>query len=190
MTTLIASLLLLVIWHFVYESTVAENWRMELRNELFSLRDDLRSELIKNGGELDFETFNISQDRINSCIHHLGSISFYLLYVANNAIARDPNLKRLIESRREKYTSHKNDNLHKINKMVTHVWFKAILVNSGGWIIFWPPILVGLVGIKSANWCQQWFAKTAGPYFRNLSVLPESRYTKLERGIPDFASIA
>ena len=48
MITLFYILIILAVWHFVYEAILLPSIRWNLRNELFALRDRLRNVVIEN----------------------------------------------------------------------------------------------------------------------------------------------
>lgn len=72
MATALFILFIFAIYHFVYESIIAPNVRLELRFELFKLRDELRN--IKLNRELskeDNEVFSILDETICVAINRL-----------------------------------------------------------------------------------------------------------------------
>ena len=146
MATALFILFIFAIYHFVYESIIAPNVRLELRFELFKLRDELRN--IKLNRELskeDNEVFSILDETICVAINRLPFFNFSSNYDANKEFENNKSFKDRVLKKASLIDNTTIDDFKKINEKVMKTTFKAFLVNTGGFIFMIMPFLILLI---------------------------------------------
>jgi hypothetical protein len=132
------------ILHFVYESIIAPSLRLELRFELFRLRDEVRFLKIESlnnddeGPQFVEQHFYELQDSINSLICLLFRFDLTTLCAISEEIERDAELKQRVEARSRMLDNCVLPAVLEIRRKQFWIATKALAVNSG-------PMLVWLV---------------------------------------------
>ncbi len=138
-------LLLATVWHFVYEGVIAPTARFHLRNELFALRDGVRYQMVsKNLKDFERESVLFFHDGISQCIHFLSELNIVMLFETNKILVRDNTFKKEVEKRSKALEKIENTNIVEALKKANSLVRKAILWNSGSWIIYILPIAICL----------------------------------------------
>ncbi|WP_116808358.1 hypothetical protein [Steroidobacter cummioxidans] len=139
----IVILVAVAILQFVYESIIAPSLRLELRFELFKLRDEVR--LLKidssgagNGVEFAELHFYELQDSINSLISLLFRFDLATVSAISAEIERDAELKRRVVERSRILDDCALPEILAIRGEQFRIATKALVVNSG-------PVLIWLV---------------------------------------------
>ena len=146
MTVLFFVFVGLVIFHFAWEGIIAPSLRIEIRYELFKVRDELRRLKISHGNEIDDELFIFLQNGINKGIRLLHDVTIETAYRAYKE-ATPEELERVsriaedcpVDGVKEVY-----------NRSGLYVGL-AFLVNSGGWFAYLVPILIAFIGFTKVK---------------------------------------
>lgn len=125
----IVILTVVAILHFVYESIVAPSLRLELRFELFRLRDEV--ELLKIGS-LRAEL----QDSINSLICLLFRFDPVTVRAISEEIDRDAGLKQRVEARSRILDDCVLPEVLAIRNRQLRIATKALAVNGGPMLVW------------------------------------------------------
>ena len=152
----------LCLWHFVWEGIVAPSLRMQIRDRIFALRDELRNRIIDGDPASADRAFDYLQEIMNTSIVYLSAADPVSLYMAKRAFARDENFR--LESEKRLQVIEANDVARDISKRLNRLYGDAFLVNSGGWFIYLIPLLLTLV-----------LFSTIIDFFRQILALPTSR---------------
>lgn len=146
MVTLFYILVFIALWHFFYESVLANSLRHGLRYEFFGIRDELRR---LNIGKLNNKDQKIYELLDNSICHIINSMSFitYGNYLhLKKIISNDIKLKESIEDVKTMIESSENEKLKEINERIAILGGKALLINNGGWAMYLlAPFIIFLV---------------------------------------------
>ncbi len=137
----------LVTWHFVYESIVVPSYRLQLRFELFALRDELRFLKIVHGEEFDDEAFNVLHTAMNSLISRLHAINIRTLYLASQALEQQEWKERVAKSRHA-IGECKIDRVKEIDSECFSAFRRVFIANSGGWAAYVVPIAILAAGLR------------------------------------------
>lgn len=135
MVWVLAIIILVSAWHFVYEGAIAPTARMLLRNRVFRIRDDLRRVHIEDD-RLDADLFSLLQDSLNSAIVCLDKIGLAQLVEFRSAMKRDESLRLRIEKRMKLVSECEIDRVKEIEAGLSKTLYLALLFNSGGWIVW------------------------------------------------------
>lgn len=147
MIYLLAAVFTLTVFHFMYESTLAPSFRLQLRFELFRLRDDLR-DLKSTRKDLDDKHFHYLQDSINTLIANLARFDAATLARIEVEFQRDPELRKRTEARCKVMNDCDVAEARLIRRKCNRIGVKALAVNSGGWSIYILPGVFVLVGLS------------------------------------------
>lgn len=130
------------IFHFVYESIIAPSLRLELRFELFRLRDEVRllkiESLRAEGETSEFmeRHFHELQDSINSLICLLFRFDLMTVCAISEEIGRDAELKRRVEARSQILDDCVLPEVLAIRGKQFRIAMKALAVNSGPMLVW------------------------------------------------------
>lgn len=145
------------ILHFVYESIIAPSLRLELRFELFRLRDEVRLLKIESLGapaeRSEFVERQVCelQDSINSLICILFRFDLATVCAISEEIDRDAELKRRVEARARILDDCVLPKVLAIRSKQIRIATKALAVNSGP-MLLWPVLPTSLsVGYQAVR---------------------------------------
>jgi hypothetical protein len=148
---ILATLVVLTLTHFIYEAILAPSFRASLRLSLFALRDRLRNLKMEKGAKLSDEVFRDLQGSINFAATRLNQIDLHLLKNAREAFERDKKLRERVARRIAMFEACPMVELHQIRSDYFEVLDTALAVNTGGWVPYLIPIVIGLVLRDSAQ---------------------------------------
>lgn len=144
--------------HFIYESTILPSIRMELRNKLFSLRDELRD--LKIEGKMDGATqsdFDILHGGINHYLNRLSLVTVSYRYAIMKEIESDPKIRESAKARMSRLETCGREDVLKIYSEMNRTLSAAFVFNSLGWafyiipaILLWKSITKPLGFIKAS----------------------------------------
>ncbi len=174
MTFLFYTLIIVTAYHFVWEAILAPSFRLGLRFELFRLRDELRWLHHKDPDDCTEEIFRCIQGSINNGIRLLPKTDFALLRSVDRAIAEDSGLKKRIEKRRELIEACINPEIREFERRISSVTRRALVVNTGGWIIYLIPVVLAAV-------CFGWVKRFVGK-LRDALLVPEKELNRISPG--------
>lgn len=134
----------LAAWYFLWESILAPSWRMNLRHQLFEMRDELRWAWI-DADASHAEAFALLQESLNNAIRFLHTINFSLILTIKRELSSNPGLSRRIENRRATIDASDHATIHKVDDKSAKIVSQALVANIGGWLCIVVPILIILV---------------------------------------------
>lgn len=143
-TTYFYLLIFLAIWHFFYESVLAASMRHGLRYKFFQLRDELRNVKIDNAlSRKDEQIYEILDNSICQMIDSMSFISAVNYFRLKNQIHKNNKRRSDIDNLKNFIHSADNINLKQIDKKIGILGSEVLVVNNGGWIIYFIiPLLV------------------------------------------------
>lgn len=145
MTVLFFIFVALAIFHFVWEGIIAPSTRLEIRYELFKLRDRLRRLKIECNDQIPDELFGILQRSINTEIRMLHNADIASLYEANKKFGDDKELLAEMNKIEKLIEECPIAEVKEIRDKSIWVLFVGFLVNCGGWAIYIIPMFIVLL---------------------------------------------
>ncbi|UJB17600.1 MULTISPECIES: hypothetical protein [Lysobacter] len=175
MDILILVLAGLAFFHFVYEGIWAPSARMELRNEMFGLRDELRKMRIARDKPCSKEAFDIAHDGVNQYLNrlHWVTISFERRY---SRALKDREFRNVVKKRAAILHDADNEQLKSVAHRANGIIEKAFFTNSGGWL---PYLLTLAVIAILVNSIRSKFSKRIDRRASQVLATPEARIEKL-----------
>ncbi|WP_279191353.1 hypothetical protein [Butyricimonas virosa] len=173
MATTLLILLLLAIYHFVYESIIMPMCRLEFRYTLFENRDKLIK--LKAEGVISDEVFNIVYYYINSAINRLPYLRLSLYAQARKEFGENPLLRKKIDERMAVVMECGNEDVVRIMDNVSGVIYNAFVGSFGAMLIYILPIFIVVWVIKyifSIAWGSR-------KLIQNSVLLPEKEFEKM-----------
>jgi hypothetical protein len=149
-------LLVVALYHFICESILAPSMRLKLRVELFVLRDRVRSLKIESPESFKDRHFHYLQDSLNNLIALLARFDCATLARIEAEMKRHPEMRRHAEERSRTFDDCDLEDARVIRYESLKIASAALVVNSGGWLIYViPPLAVvgawfGLSGYVSS----------------------------------------
>jgi hypothetical protein len=179
MAYFLVALLIVALYHFVYEAILAPSLRLKLRFELFVLRDRVRALRIESPGALQDKHFHYLQDSINTLIAVLARFDVATFERIEAEMKRNPELRRLVEERSRILDDCALEEAKGIRYASLRLASVALAVNSGGWFIYVVPPLAMMAGWFGLSGCVSSFkrrikAVLAIPQADINKVAPES----------------
>lgn len=157
MTYFIFGLACVALCHFVYESILAPSIRLELRFELFKLRDEVRSLKINNlsskVSEPQFvdEHYGYLQDSINALLCILYRYDLAAIWTITGQIDCDEALRQRVEARARFLDDCELPTVRAMRKRQLHIAGKALAVNSGPMLLLLLAPALALRGYKAVR---------------------------------------
>lgn len=137
MTFTVIAVILIVSFHFIYDGIILPSIRLHFRNELFSLRDKLRSIEINGGVTKEDEiSFSIVESSVNNSIKKLHAFNFVNL----NKASKIEGIQEKATERLKVISNSKNKEILNIFSQASEVTFHVFIANMGGWAIYILPI--------------------------------------------------
>jgi hypothetical protein len=168
MATFFLILTALALVNLLYERVLSPSFRFSLRLRLFALRDELRELKITHGGKIDNELFRTLQGSINATINRLASIDLRLLTEAHIAFEHDAELRKYAEDKEALLEACALEEVRRIREKHIKLMMLTLTVNSGGWVPYVIPVVLGLV-----------FARSTTTLIRKTFALPEADLNKI-----------
>lgn len=173
LATILFIVILLSVFHYIYESLILPNIRMVNRYKLFALRDRLREIKISGGEDIDDKLFKIVDDGINNTIQFLpyATISTFVDYVL--ATHSDDRIKKRVEGRVEYVEKSNCPEVIAIANKTSQYLFQTLIYNSLMLSIYFLPLVIISLTIHSF-W--KWIRRTARllSFTNSLKVVPQT----------------
>lgn len=173
---LIIFVVVISIFHFVYEGIILPSIRLYFRNRLFILRDKLRSIYINEKNNIDHESFNLIHDSLSSLISRLHYLSVSVIVDIQKEYTTNPEFRKKIARREMLIEKCKHEEINSIIREVNGIVKKTIIANCGAWFIYLIPIAICVHSIKLLS-----------QIAKEIVVIPESDANRL---IPDTSNYA
>ena len=158
MTYFIFGMVCAALCHFVYESILAPSLRLELRFELFKLRDEVRFLKMNNlsskaASEPEFvdEHYGYLQDSINSLLCILHRYDLAAIWTITDQISRDEALRQRVEARARLLEDCELPAVLSVRKRQINIAAKALAVNSGPMLLLLLAPAFALRGYKAVR---------------------------------------
>lgn len=157
MTYFIFAMVCAALCHFVYESIMAPSLRLELRFELFKLRDEVRllkiDNLLVNAGGPEFvdKHYGYLQDSINSLLCILHRYDLAAIWTITDQISRDEALRQRVEARARLLEDCELPAVLSVRKRQLDIAAKALAVNSGPMLLLLLAPAFALRGYKAVR---------------------------------------
>lgn len=157
MTYFIFALACVALCHFVYEAILAPSLRLELRFELFRLRDEVRRLKIDNlsarAKEPEFVDahYEYLQDSINALICILDRYDVTAIWTITNRINRDETLRLRVEARARLLDDYALPAVLSVRNRQLHIAAKVLAVNSGPMLFLLLAPALALRGYKAVR---------------------------------------
>lgn len=142
MATIFFILVLLAIFHLMYESILLPMFRVELRYKLFGLRDELRMLKSEKGDTVNDEVFYLLDDTICAIINRLPYFSISSRYDAYKEYDNNDQFKENVENTKKLISSCKEKDIQEINKNLMKFTSIGFVLNIGGWSYIIIPIVL------------------------------------------------
>jgi len=151
MSTFIVIISFLALFHFIYELIVLPSIRLHLRNQLFSLRDDIRHLKINGLEKKDEQAFWFVHDGINIFLTKIPKITFLKLIKFKEAHDKDPSFLKEAEMRISVVKNSSNEAIISIFRSTSDILVKAVIANMGAWFFYLVPIFVLTVFMRQLS---------------------------------------
>lgn len=148
MKLLIYIALFLAIWHFVYEGIIAPAIRVRLRNQLFSVRDDLRKAKLEKLSRSDERAFSFVHNGVNNFLNRLPNMTITAIANIRREIAADMAKQQLLDEHVNAVLNCENTRIRDAFKNANAIIEHAILTNMGGWFVYIIPAAMIIGGFK------------------------------------------
>jgi len=143
-TYMILGLLIMASVHFIYEGILAPSFRLKLRFELFSLRDELRQLKIDCAQSLSDKHFDYLQDSLNGLIAVLHRYDAGTLAAVEHELRTNPELRADIEARVRILDDCNIPRARTIRNRSLWIAGKALATNNGAWFCYLLPLALPL----------------------------------------------
>jgi len=148
MTIFISILIIIAVYHLLWESAILPTHRLYLRNKLFKLRDEIR-ELKQQGiSEKDKAALKLLHQSVNFYTTRLHQLTMGLQITLEQEYKEDPKFRERVAKKSEILKSADNKAVLKIYNEANDILENAYLMNAGGWFVYLIPIALMLFPIQ------------------------------------------
>jgi hypothetical protein len=144
MQYVLAALIVLGAWHYLYENIVLPTVHTSFRNKLFALRDELRGHLIDRP-EIDKAAFEVAHDGINNAINCVDVIDLSMQMRVQHLMSTDADFRARVDARRKLVDETSSTEIKDIVKRANEMLRDVFVLNSGGWFVYVVPIVIAIV---------------------------------------------
>ncbi|GGA28780.1 hypothetical protein [Dyella nitratireducens] len=144
MEYLIASLVILSVWHYMYENIVLPAIHTSSRNKFFSLRDELR-QLYIDDPAIDGQAFNVAHEGINTAIFSVDRIDLSMQFRLQRRFVTDSAFKNRVMAREKIIKETSSAEIRDIVRRANEYLRDAFVYNSSAWFIYIIPIALVVV---------------------------------------------
>lgn len=145
MEYLIIGLFVAALFHFVYESVVAPSLRTQLRFDLSSTQDELRSLKSSLGEKLDERYFEQVQATVNAFVSLLDRFDAATLIAFKMEKSRNRELRERCERSVQAIQDCTLQEARNLQRRIAWIAARTIAVNNGAWMVFVLPAALVLV---------------------------------------------
>jgi hypothetical protein len=172
MSYLILVLMLMALWHWVYESLVAPSLRQSLRLELGWLHQELQDSMGAEADPSRHEPWRMLEESV--CVLDLLLEKFDAVTVASVAfeLRRDPVLRARAEARGRMLDGSGSAAVRRVRQRTLDLAAKAVAINSGGWCIFIVPLALVRVGMRRLGRAIAASVSLSNGELRRIAALP------------------
>ncbi len=143
-------LIILAIWHFVYEAILVPSIRWNLRNELFVLRDRLRNVVIEKQ-KYDKNVFDLVHSGLNNYINRLHHLDFWFELKLREILKNNSKIRTEVEQNLQRIEESKNQEIKAVFEQTKGIFWRVFIANMGGLLFYWIPILLVVIFLRKIS---------------------------------------
>lgn len=141
--------------HFIYDGILAPSMRCKLRNDLFDLRDQLRTAQISNRDSKATEAFDVVHAGINAYLNRLQAVTVSLRAKFYQLNREDARFQQEWHRRRRVVEEARNQELEQIKARANATIELAFVVNSAPLLVYSLPVALCLAPLfQLRRWSQ------------------------------------
>lgn len=140
MTWLFYITLALAIGHFVYESIIAPNLRIGIRNELFKIKDELESICLDELNENDKAIYYMLHSSLTGLMLRLPKLNLSLMKEAKREFETDAKFREKVLKKKQLIESSNNTVLKQLYSRSSKAFLDAFIINTGAWFMLLVPL--------------------------------------------------
>jgi hypothetical protein len=144
-TALIILLLVLPLWHFLWESVFLPSFRLKVRLQLFQLRDELRHIRIVNPSLVSDDVFSQAERKLNTYIQGLAFIDPFVLRQTDRFLKADVELSERLMKKNQAFDAAAPPQVIAIVEKGVRLAAMSAYVNSGGWMVYALPLATAVL---------------------------------------------
>ena len=131
---------------FIYEAIILPSFRLNLRFQLFSLRDRLRNLKSELGHGLNNAAFHALDDSLSRQMERQHRYSAVTLYDADKLYREDESFKRSVDQDLEVFEHCQLPEFIEIRNQAANLFCYTLLANSGVLVVLLLPVILIVVG--------------------------------------------
>ncbi|QIM65248.1 hypothetical protein [Frederiksenia canicola] len=151
MTWLFYITLTLAIGHFVYESIIAPNLRVGIRNELFEIKDELDSICLDELSENDKAIYYMLHSSLTGLMLRLPKLNLSLMKEAQREFETDAKFRERVLKKRQLIEASHNAVLKELYCRSNKAFSDAFIINTGAWCMLLVPLLFVVKAMKQTQ---------------------------------------
>ena len=173
---LFVCLLALTVVHFVYERLLLPTIRLNLRYQVFALRDQLRG---LHDESLDPKVYRYMQEALNNSINILPRLNLSLIWEAQRALRDNPGLEKRIETRWKVINECPVEEICTIYRDCGAILMRAFNANCFFFYIYLLPfVLIGLFFFECKNKIVRFIEYMLSVPEKESPIIPSLRFAE------------
>jgi hypothetical protein len=145
MATLIIIIGFLVMLHFLYEAIFGPTLRLQIRHELFAVRDSLHSIKLENLSADDKKIVAIMDGAINHALDRMPQMTIYNSYKMKQEYQNNARFKEFVNDIQQSLEKTNNKGIKNIDSKLDELTIKIFIVNMGGALIYLIPMYLLII---------------------------------------------
>lgn len=133
-------------WHLLYEAVIARALRMSIRYRLFAHRDHLRA--MAKERSIPRHVFELFDNHLNVMIGTIPLVTIGTLVRVQRRLNTDHQMARLVRANLRIFDTCDSDEFQAVRRQATRMFASAVAVNSGGWAIYFLPVVLLLMAYR------------------------------------------
>ncbi|ENZ5482424.1 hypothetical protein ACGU0V_004005 [Serratia marcescens] len=146
--------------HFIYERILLPSIRLHYRNQLFTLRDEIRAKIIHGTSESGIQAANLVHDALNNAINRLHLLTLPNKFRAQKRVYEDAVIRQRLKREIEVFKRCDDEDIIKILMKSGGVLENVLIFNNLMALVYLSPIVFCVLFcihvVKTTNRVVRW----------------------------------
>jgi hypothetical protein len=160
-------------FHFIYEGIIAPSLRLNLRFQIFELRDRLR-EMRLEAPQCEVEAYDVLHHRLNSALRILPVMNFWTLVEVRAEVERNKSFQAESERKSAKIKACHSPEIQDIDRKAILIMQESLVINTLGLAIYILPAVLAVTCLT-----------TITKLIKEALLMPAAEIDRLIRMPPD-----
>lgn len=152
---LLILIIILGIYHVIYERLISPTLRQKIRSKLHALLEEVHRLQNEQVGKIPEEQIQFVEAGLRNALVLVSCISLSMVYKTGKAVKEDASWIQEAKFRLRRASGYQNEELKQLDITGVNLLYKSFIVNSGGWFIYILPAIVFLSIPGARDWVKR-----------------------------------